>query len=65
MSVATPGSAASPSASGDATTTSTRPGLTMSGQLLSSPLKDVWSLSRHMVGHFVENVAPCGTLPGD
>jgi len=37
----------------------------MSGQLLSSPLKDVWSLSRHMVGHFVENVAPCGTLPGD
>ncbi|WP_232852014.1 PucR family transcriptional regulator [Nocardia acididurans] len=32
---------------------------------MSSPLKDVWALSRQMVGHFVENVAPCGTLPGD
>ncbi|KAF0846772.1 PucR family transcriptional regulator [Nocardia caishijiensis] len=32
---------------------------------MSSPLKDVRALSRQMVGHFVENVAPCGTLPGD
>ncbi|NKY89848.1 PucR family transcriptional regulator, partial [Nocardia veterana] len=44
---------------------SSRSGLTFSGRPMSSPLKDVWSLSRHMVGHFVENVAPCGTLPGD
>ncbi|AHH17740.1 transcriptional regulator, MarR family [Nocardia nova SH22a] len=44
---------------------STRSSLTFSGRPMSSPLKDVWSLSRHMVGHFVENVAPCGTLPGD
>ncbi|MCP9625050.1 PucR family transcriptional regulator [Nocardia otitidiscaviarum] len=42
-----------------------RPGLTFSGRPMSSPLKDVWALSRQMVGHFVENVAPCGTLPGD
>ncbi|QLY30529.1 PucR family transcriptional regulator [Nocardia huaxiensis] len=42
-----------------------RSGLTFSGQPMSSPLKDVWALSRQMVGHFVENVAPCGTLPGE
>ncbi|MQY17680.1 PucR family transcriptional regulator [Nocardia macrotermitis] len=46
-------------------TTPDRPGLTMSGRPMSLPLKDVWALSRQMVGHFVENVAPCGTLPGD
>lgn len=39
--------------------------LTMAGRPMSLPLKDVWALSRQMVGHFVENVAPCGTLPGD
>nr|WP_157111662.1 helix-turn-helix domain-containing protein [Nocardia beijingensis] len=32
---------------------------------MSLPLKDVRALSRQMVGHFVETVAPCGTLPGD
>lgn len=32
---------------------------------MSSPLKDVRALSRQMVGHFVANVVPCGTLPGD
>ncbi|BCK54584.1 transcriptional regulator [Nocardia wallacei] len=42
-----------------------RPGLTVSGHPISSPLKDVRTLARHMVGHFVENIAPCGTLPGD
>ncbi|WP_024806097.1 CdaR family transcriptional regulator [Nocardia sp. BMG51109] len=45
--------------------TQNRPTLTVSGRPMSSPLKDVWALSRQMVGHFVENVAPCGTLPGD
>ncbi|NNH70531.1 helix-turn-helix domain-containing protein [Nocardia uniformis] len=40
-------------------------GLTFSGRPMSSPLKDVWALSRQMVGHFVANVVPCGTLPGD
>ncbi|WP_194818593.1 CdaR family transcriptional regulator [Nocardia sp. XZ_19_385] len=44
---------------------SARPSLTLSGKPMSSSLKDVRSLSRQMVGHFVENVAPCGTLPGD
>ncbi|ATL67522.1 PucR family transcriptional regulator [Nocardia terpenica] len=44
---------------------SARSGLTVSGQPMSSPLQDVWALSRQMVGHFVANVAPCGTLPGD
>lgn len=39
--------------------------LTVSGRPLSTPLQDVRALSRQMVGHFVENVAPCGTLPGD
>lgn len=39
--------------------------LTVSGTPISSPLKDVRGLARHMVGHFVETVAPCGTLPGD
>ncbi|MFE7724121.1 PucR family transcriptional regulator [Nocardia rhizosphaerihabitans] len=42
-----------------------RQSLTISGQPMSSPLKDVRALSRQMVGHFVANVAPCGTLPGD
>ncbi|MGW5229151.1 PucR family transcriptional regulator [Nocardia niigatensis] len=44
---------------------SPRTGLTMSGMPLSSALRDVRELSRHMVGHFVETVVPCGTLPGD
>ncbi|MGW0249254.1 PucR family transcriptional regulator [Nocardia goodfellowii] len=44
---------------------SARPSLTLSGKPMSSSLKDVRSLSRQMVGHFVENVVPCGTLPGD
>ncbi|MEU8898599.1 helix-turn-helix domain-containing protein [Nocardia sp. NPDC048505] len=42
-----------------------RVSLTLSGKPMSSSLKDVRSLSRQMVGHFVENVVPCGTLPGD
>ncbi|RDI64767.1 PucR family transcriptional regulator [Nocardia pseudobrasiliensis] len=42
-----------------------RPGLTVSGRPMSTALQDVWALSRQMVGHFVENVAPCGTLPGE
>ncbi|BDT86811.1 PucR family transcriptional regulator [Nocardia cyriacigeorgica] len=42
-----------------------RAALTVSGQPMSAPLQDVRSLSRQMVGHFVENVVPCGTLPGD
>ncbi|MFC9897235.1 PucR family transcriptional regulator [Nocardia sp. NPDC127579] len=41
------------------------PTLIVSGQPFTSPLKDVRSLSRTMVGHFVENVIPCGTLPGE
>ncbi|MBL1074271.1 helix-turn-helix domain-containing protein [Nocardia sp. 2] len=32
---------------------------------LSSPLQDVRALSRRLVTHFAEHVAPCGTLPGD
>ncbi|MGY1976810.1 PucR family transcriptional regulator [Nocardia gipuzkoensis] len=44
---------------------SARQSLTLSGKPMSSPLKDVRGLSRQMVGHFVENVIPCGTLPGD
>lgn len=44
---------------------STRPRLTVSGRPISTHLRDVSSLSQQMVGHFVENVAPCGTLPGD
>ncbi|MFE6924343.1 PucR family transcriptional regulator [Nocardia sp. NPDC057663] len=42
-----------------------RQSLTISGQPMSSPLKDVRAISRQMVGHFVANVVPCGTLPGD
>lgn len=47
------------------TVDTTRTKLTLSGQPMSAPLQDVRTLSRHMVGHFVENVVPCGTLPGD
>ena len=47
------------------TVDSTRTQLTLSGQPMSAPLQDVRKLSRRMVGHFVENVVPCGTLPGD
>lgn len=42
-----------------------RTDLRSSGQPMSTPLKDVHKISRKMVGHFVENVTPCGTLPGD
>ncbi|WP_405181652.1 helix-turn-helix domain-containing protein [Nocardia sp. NBC_01377] len=42
-----------------------RSGLTLAGQPMSAPLQDVRALSRRMVGHFVANVAPCGTLPGE
>ncbi|MFE3445182.1 PucR family transcriptional regulator [Nocardia sp. NPDC059180] len=45
--------------------TSAEPFLTASGGLVSTPLKDVRTISRQMVGHFVENVAPCATLPGE
>ncbi|MGI5218203.1 PucR family transcriptional regulator [Nocardia sp. CA-290969] len=47
------------------TVDATRTKLTLSGQPMSAPLQDVRKLSRRMVGHFVENVVPCGTLPGD
>ncbi|SUA79833.1 carbohydrate diacid transcriptional activator CdaR [Nocardia otitidiscaviarum] len=40
-------------------------GLTLSGKPMSSPLQDVRAVSRRLVGHFVDNVIPCGTLPGD
>ncbi|WP_378736856.1 PucR family transcriptional regulator [Nocardia brasiliensis] len=33
--------------------------------VMSAPLRDFRALSRQMVGHFVENVVPCGTMPGD
>ncbi len=42
-----------------------RPGLTVSGKPMSTPLKDVQRVSRQLVGHFVDNVITCGTLPGD
>lgn len=42
-----------------------RPGLTVSGKPMSTPLKDVRRVSRQLVGHFVDNVITCGTLPGD
>ncbi|MFI6041440.1 PucR family transcriptional regulator [Nocardia sp. NPDC051321] len=42
-----------------------RPNLTISGKPMSTPLRDVRALSRQMVGHFVENVVACGTLPGE
>ncbi|MEV0295496.1 helix-turn-helix domain-containing protein [Nocardia sp. NPDC050710] len=46
-------------------TSSAQPDLTVSGQPVTSPLKDVRALSRKMVGHFIENVVPCRTLPGE
>ncbi|RDI46433.1 PucR family transcriptional regulator [Nocardia mexicana] len=42
-----------------------RSSLTISGSPMSSALRDVPKLSRQMVRHFIDNVAPCGTLPGD
>ncbi|WP_280253740.1 PucR family transcriptional regulator [Nocardia abscessus] len=45
--------------------TSAVPFLTSSGQPVSTPLKDVRTISRQMVGHFIENVVPCATLPGE
>ncbi|WP_330251340.1 helix-turn-helix domain-containing protein [Nocardia sp. NBC_00565] len=39
--------------------------ITISGHPASEPLRDVRDLSRKMVSHFVDHVAPCGTLPGD
>ncbi|WP_194820488.1 CdaR family transcriptional regulator [Nocardia sp. XZ_19_385] len=46
-------------------TTSSEPFLTSSGRPVSTPLKDVRTVSRQMVGHFIENVVPCATLPGE
>ncbi|WP_433684928.1 PucR family transcriptional regulator [Nocardia sp. CA-119907] len=40
-------------------------GLTVSGKPMSTPLQDVRTVSRQLVGHFVDNVTPCATLPGD
>ncbi|MBL1074713.1 helix-turn-helix domain-containing protein [Nocardia sp. 2] len=42
-----------------------RTGLTVSGRPMSMPLQDVRALSRQLVGHFIDNVVPCATLPGD
>ncbi|WP_282776676.1 MULTISPECIES: helix-turn-helix domain-containing protein [unclassified Nocardia] len=42
-----------------------RPGLTVSGKPMSTPLQDVRRVSQQLVGHFIENVITCGTLPGD
>ncbi|RMI30103.1 PucR family transcriptional regulator [Nocardia stercoris] len=42
-----------------------RAGLSVSGTPMSTPLKDVGTLAGQMVGHFVETVVACGTLPGD
>jgi len=47
------------------TVEASRTRLTVSGRPMSAPLQDVRAVSRQMVGHFVENVVPCGTLPGD
>ncbi|GAB2567856.1 PucR family transcriptional regulator [Nocardia heshunensis] len=44
---------------------STRSELAVAGTPLSTALKDARELSRRMVGHFVETVVPCATLPGD
>lgn len=41
------------------------PFLTAAGRPVSNPLKDVRTISRQMVGHFIENVVPCATLPGE
>lgn len=43
----------------------TRTRLTVSGRPVSAHLRDVSALSHQMVGHFADNVARCGTLPGD
>ncbi|QLY34500.1 helix-turn-helix domain-containing protein [Nocardia huaxiensis] len=32
---------------------------------ISTPLQDIRALSQRLVTHFADNVAPCGTLPGD
>ncbi|MEV6274859.1 helix-turn-helix domain-containing protein [Nocardia sp. NPDC051832] len=37
----------------------------MSGQPVTSSLKDVRTVSKRMVGHFLETVVPCRTLPGE
>ncbi|MFX0574581.1 PucR family transcriptional regulator [Nocardia nepalensis] len=42
-----------------------RMGLTVSGRPMSAPLQDVRMVARQMVAHFVDNVVPCATLPGD
>ncbi|MGV9611002.1 PucR family transcriptional regulator [Nocardia xishanensis] len=41
------------------------PDLIVSGRPVSTHLKDTRTLSQRMVGHFVKNVVPCGTLPGE
>ncbi|GAA5069750.1 PucR family transcriptional regulator [Nocardia callitridis] len=42
-----------------------RPALTLSGKPMSTPLHDVRAFSRTLVGHFIDNVVPCATLPGE
>ncbi|MFC4376128.1 PucR family transcriptional regulator [Nocardia halotolerans] len=48
-----------------AVSASIAPFLTAAGRPVSSPLRDVRTISRQMVGHFIENVVPCATLPGE
>ncbi|MEU8898202.1 helix-turn-helix domain-containing protein [Nocardia sp. NPDC048505] len=45
--------------------TSHTPGRTHPGPSLAEPLRNVRALSREMVTHFLQTVAPCRTLPGE
>ncbi|MEV6320151.1 helix-turn-helix domain-containing protein [Nocardia sp. NPDC051787] len=47
------------------TTGALRNGLTVSGKPVSLPVQDVEGVSRQLVGHFIDNVTTCATLPGD
>ncbi|WP_330231156.1 helix-turn-helix domain-containing protein [Nocardia sp. NBC_00508] len=47
------------------TTGALRNGLTVSGKPMSLPLQDVQGVSRQLVGHSIDNVTTCATLPGD
>ncbi|MBB5917390.1 hypothetical protein BJY24_006302 [Nocardia transvalensis] len=38
---------------------------TVTGRVFTSPLRDVWSVSRTMVSRFAEEVATCRTLPAE
>ncbi|MBT0567026.1 CdaR family transcriptional regulator [Williamsia sp. CHRR-6] len=68
IATATPSADAPPSSAVEVRTVtpaSTDSPIRVAGRPASRTLADISALARQMVGHFADNVVPCGTLPGE